>query len=903
MKPLQILAVVMVCSFFSSFSAGQTKDSTSAGNLLKNFNPSFERTSSSDPLPGWKPAYGQFKIVDEGADGKKSLYCSTICKIESKALIRVEQGYRYYMSVRGKYKNFKFLKEGLYGVGYGLEELNEEKNINGNWYGMYSYLKYGEGDIDWTKEVLGPIRPKETTVYLRPAMQVKASAGSEVWFDDVVVWKEKLPENKIEGKINIIENGSFEVRYDMGIHANGFDFADRVGKNSICVEDVKYSGLGAMKFIGECTAMSNAGYLEGRTLDASIAVKTQDVSKGQAFAELVFFDKDRNVVKREKAATLSGTNDWKIYNVDLKDIDAKATFVQWQFGMTKDSAGTAWFDDLKVMVPSTLQSFPYRGRNIAKANVRVDCGKKGDVFESPLTAFDHHNSDRVYSPTIGTAGKFVDGPGHWYADRKRLGFKYVRVHHIYQGNICSVEIKPDGTAKVNFGYARTNWPESDVGFKPLVEFDKDGKMVTNFDVIKYMLDKELLVGGVKPIIGLEPVPRCLARDWSDENGPRDYKLWEEFNYRFVKFLVDTYGKDEVKTWIFETGNEPGTEPEWHGMRTDPNDTFIKMQDFTIAGATRALPEIFIAGPSGPPESMVEEMLEHCATGKNYATGKIGTKIDAISYHGYLAGHAGDISWRQAEDQIFRYRGYIDRFYKATGKKLQLFNTEYTPIYFDGGRDPKNPTHEQNNHIQAIATLHMGFFSHRLGVSLMAFFFHSPIYMAYAGPMDTTPEFQGIPTCITFHGIYNPVCRAYEMMSWLNDGVQVDTQADKDPIFALATMQNDTIKVLCYSFESNPKVSYTTTVNIAIDPAGLGKKFKVTRYELSETKANSWYQAQQMKLTQADCERDPSIVEKINKDSELKAESMGMIELQSGKLHLAVKMPVYSASLFILEKQD
>jgi xylan 1,4-beta-xylosidase len=901
MKSFKMMMSAIFCVVFSSLTLGQTK--SSVHNILNDSNPSFEGASHDGSIPGWKMAYGQCKIVDDTVAGKKSLYPSNISKIESIKLIRVEPGYRYFMSVRGKYKNFKFLQEGLYGVGYGLEELSGDKNINGNWYGMYSYLKYGEGDCDWIKETLGPIRPKETTVYLRPAMQVKASAGSEVWFDDVVVWKEKLPENKLEGKVNIIENGSFEVRYDMGIHANGFDFADRVGKNSICVEDVKYSGLGAMKISGDCRAMSNAGYLDGPTLEASIAVKTQAISAGKAFAELVFFDKNRKIVKTHRVADLSGTNDWKVYTAELKDLDGKAVFVQWQFGMTKDAVGTAWFDDLKAMVPSTLKSFPHRGKNISKVTVNVDCGKKMETFESPLTAFDHHNSDRVYSPSIGTAGKFVDGPGHWYDQRKRLGFKYVRVHHIYKHNICVVEKNPDGTGKVNFGYARTHWPESDATFNDVAEIDKDGKLITNFDVIKYMLDKSLLVGGCKPIIGLEPVPRCLARDGLECNGPRDYKLWEELNYRFVKFLVDTYGKEEVKTWIFETGNEPGTEPEWHGQRSDPNDTFIKMQDYTVAGATRAFPEIFIAGPSGPPENLMEPMLEHCATGKNYATGKIGTKIDAISYHGYLAGHAGDISWRQAEDQIFRYKGYIDRFYRLTGKKLQLFNTEYTPIFFDGGRDPKNPTHEQNNHIQAIATLHMGFFSHRLGVSQMAFFFHSPIYFAFQGPMDVVPEFQGLPTCITLHGIYNPVCRAYEMMSWLNGGVQVAVEADKDPIFALATTQDKTIKVLCYSFDPAPKVTYTTSVNIAIDPAGMGKKFKVTRYELSENKANSWYLAQQMKLTQADCERDVSVVEKINKDSELMPEDMGVAEVQNEKVHLKVNIPAYSASLFILEKKD
>jgi hypothetical protein len=183
---------------------------------------------------------------------------------------------------------------------------------------------------------------------------------------------------------------------------------------------------------------------------------------------------------------------------------------------------------------------------------------------------------------------------------------------------------------------------------------------------------------------------------------------------------------------------------------------------------------------------------------------------------------------------------------------------------------------------------------------MIFFFHSPIYFAFVGPMDQVPEFQGLPTVITLHGIYNPVCRAHQMMAMLNGGAQVPTQADVDPIYALATVKDRTIRVLCYSFESNPKVNYTTTVNVAIDPADIGERFTVKRYELSKTKANSWYLAQQRKLTQADCRRDPSIVDAINRESELKAEELGVLEVKDGRITLQAAMPAYSASLFVLE---
>lgn len=904
MRKGNIIFVGLILLSMVAIGAGQTTMPQGAKNILGKGNPGFESPVRNGKIPGWTAAYGACQISNDALEGKQSLQVSENCKVYSNQLIRVEPGYRYRLSGWGKFKNFAFLKQNLYGAGIGLEELNARKQLQGDWYPMYQYLNYAEGDKDWNFAGGLIIRPKETTVYLRPGIYVSAAPGSKVCVDKIVVWKEKIPELKVEGRVNVVENGSFEVRYDMGVRANGYNFEDMVGKNAVCVEDVKRSGLASMKMAGECTAYSGMEFLSANTFRMDIAVRTDGVSGGKAFARIAYFDANRKIIKTQSVAELTGTNDWKVHGEEVKDLDPAIRFVRWEFGLEKGATGTAWFDDLVIEIPTTYRAFPVRKKDTANARVTVDCAVRKGLFSSPLSAYDHHNIDRAYSPTIGTAGKFVDGPGHWYQERMNLGFKYVRIHHIYQANICTVEKGPDGQGKVSFGSPRTNWPEGDKAFPAIVSFDKEGKMITDFSAIKYVLDKAALPGGCKPIITLEPVPRCMARGGDEHNGPANYKDWEELNYRFVKFLVDAYGKEEVKTWIFETGNEPGNEWEWHGYRSDEKDTLLRLQDYIVAGVTRALPEAFIAGPSGSAANIsFDEMLEHCAEGINEATGEKGTKIDAISYHGYLGGHAGDISWRQMEDLILRFQGYIDRFYQKTGKRLLLLNTEYTPIFFDGGRDPKHPTHEQNNHIQAIATLHSGFFSHRLGVSLMTFFFQSPFYFGFTSDPEHTPEFQGLPTCITFHGIFNPVCRAFQMMSWLNGGVQVSAESETDPIYSLAVVDKNTIKVLCYSFDVNPTVKYTTDVELSIDPAGLGNTFKATRYELSATKGNSWYLAQQIKLTQADCIKNPAIVDKINTDSELKPENQGLIKTQNGKLNITFRLPAYSAVLYVFEKKE
>jgi xylan 1,4-beta-xylosidase len=421
--------------------------------------------------------------------------------------------------------------------------------------------------------------------------------------------------------------------------------------------------------------------------------------------------------------------------------------------------------------------------------------------------------------------------------------------------------------------------------------------------MKYLLDQGVLQSGCKPIIGLAQVPTWLAKYGNPMNIPTDWKQWEELNYQFAKFLVDTYGKEEVRTWIFENWNEPGTEPQFKGDPDHPENfrqDLFRLMDHAIAGVTRALPEAFIAGDSG---GTGLDYLEHCVREVNYATGKIGGRLDAISLHGYLGGSTLDISWRPAENAILTYQEAIARVARETGRKVQLLNTEFAPIAAEGQPSLESILPERMNHIQAIATLHTGYFSYKHGVSLVAFFYHAPGHIAlYNGvPLDQVPEFTGPNTCVTYHGIVAPVCRAYQMMSLLNGGREVAADADKEPVWALATVCRNQIRVLCYSYDPDPQADYTTQVSLSVHVAGLGQRFRATKYELSRTKANSWYLAQQMKLTQADCERDLSLVDRINRKSDLKAEDEGMHDAAGGKVTIHFGLPAYSAVLYLFDK--
>ena len=116
----------------------------------------------------------------------------------------------------------------------------------------------------------------------------------------------------------------------------------------------------------------------------------------------------------------------------------------------------------------------------------------------------------------------------------------------------------------------------------------------------------------------------------------------------TRHFVEKYGRSEVESWWFELWNEPDI-GYWSGSvgpgaaAEDPlaaqkaqtrREEFNKLYDFTVEGVRRALPTARIGGPevTGGAQAMLRTFLQHTSAGTNYATGKIGTPLDLITFH-------------------------------------------------------------------------------------------------------------------------------------------------------------------------------------------------------------------------------------------------------------------------------
>lgn len=178
---------------------------------------------------------------------------------------------------------------------------------------------------------------------------------------------------------------------------------------------------------------------------------------------------------------------------------------------------------------------------------------------------------------------------------------------------------------------------------------KDGKTVYDWSIIDKIVDT-YRARGIHPYLEIGFMPQALSsapegvpyrhawKPGADYKGitagwsypPSDYRAWAEVVYQWTKHNVARYGRDEVNRWYFEVWNEPNLDFYWVGKP----DEFYRLHDYAIDAVRRALPTARVGGPdvAGSGGAFMDGFLAHVTTGTNYATGRIGTPTDFLSFH-------------------------------------------------------------------------------------------------------------------------------------------------------------------------------------------------------------------------------------------------------------------------------
>ena len=207
---------------------------------------------------------------------------------------------------------------------------------------------------------------------------------------------------------------------------------------------------------------------------------------------------------------------------------------------------------------------------------------------------------------------------------------FVRTHNLLTSG--------DGVAALKWG--STNAYTEDANGRPVYDWTIVDRIIDTYLARK--MKPQVQIGFMPEALSSHPTPYRHFWKPGDNYGdiytgwsypPNDYKKWGELVYQWVRHSVQKYGQREVESWWWEVWNEPDI-GYWHGTPEE----FMKLYDFAADGLKRALPTARIGGPevTGPNGARTQQILrnfiEHCLRGVNYATGKIGSPLDYVTFH-------------------------------------------------------------------------------------------------------------------------------------------------------------------------------------------------------------------------------------------------------------------------------
>jgi xylan 1,4-beta-xylosidase len=507
-----------------------------------------------------------------------------------------------------------------------------------------------------------------------------------------------------------------------------------------------------------------------------------------------------------------------------------------------------------------------------------------------------------------------DEPNYTYAPngRKLLGElaalssepAYVRVHNLLTTG--------DGSASLKWG--STNLYTEDAQGEPVYSWTILDRIFGSFHE-----------SGVKPLVEIGFMPEALSTHpepyrhnfpqgsiytgWAYP--PKDYQKWAEVVFQFVHHLRDRYGDAEVKTWLWEVWNEPDID-YWKGTPEE----YFKLYDFSVDAVLRALPEARVGGPdsTGPASpkaaAFLRAFLDHCAHQPNYVNGKVGSRLDFISFH-----PKGSPKWQGDHVQmgISRQLGAIEQ-----GFQIVASFPEYrrTPIVL-GESDPEgcaacsarsNPQNSYRNGPLYAAytaeTLNQIFFlANREHINFLG-------AVTWAFEFEEQPYFEGFRTLAT-NGVDKPVLNSFRMFGLLgNDRVKAtssgalasedvvrDGVRGKADISVIATRKEkrNEVEILIWNYHDDDLPAAASPIDLVI--SGLPAKTsrgQIEHFRVDSSRSNAFSAWKEMGSPQSPT---PTQYELLQSAGQLQLlTSPVWTPIAQGAVHLQFTLPRQGLSL-------
>ncbi len=181
---------------------------------------------------------------------------------------------------------------------------------------------------------------------------------------------------------------------------------------------------------------------------------------------------------------------------------------------------------------------------------------------------------------------------------EELGIKYIRFHGLFDDDLLVIQNLKDYFNFANMPYAK-------------------GVNELSFRQVANVLDN-VLKCGVKPFVELSFMPSAIAkgkkvglRYRNNIEMPRKMDLWTSLIEKFICFIQDRYGKEEVESWYFEVWNEPDLPIFFHGSQAD----YFHLYEATARTIKKINPALRVGGPSTSACKWIKEFKDFCEKNK------------------------------------------------------------------------------------------------------------------------------------------------------------------------------------------------------------------------------------------------------------------------------------------------
>lgn len=387
--------------------------------------------------------------------------------------------------------------------------------------------------------------------------------------------------------------------------------------------------------------------------------------------------------------------------------------------------------------------------------------------------------------------------------RENCGFRYLRMHALFDDDLCIYFEKPDGRVVYNWQYVDEVYDRMlDLGIRPFVELSFFPK-------------------GIDAENGKLQMWYRNRVTYEAKNMPK----WAALVKAFTQHVVDRYGLEEVRQWYFEVWNEPNLD---FGFFDGTKSDYFNMYKYTAEAVKSVDSQLRIGGPATsnfiadsrhdgertdnkksvfyPQEKInkqqwkgiwIEEFLQYCE--------KNNLPVDFISTHAYPTDYALDPVSGKGKDAIRYVHSLRDdlKWLQRTISKSKYPHAEIHITEWSTSPNSRDAMHDQLPPAAYIIKANLENIGNAHSIMYWTF---TDIFEEKGGGEEI---FHGGFGMINFQGIVKPSFHAYRMLNQLGDILLYN----EDPLFVSRCSKTGKIIALAYNYPKEYEETVPSSRNL------------------------------------------------------------------------------------------